>query len=175
MRLTVLAVLALACSALAADTQPAKKTWAEQVVAQVPVELIRTEKDDKVDAGRKLAKLTGWWRKTSSNRKVDFVGHIITSPEVESDKLHGKVVTFAMQPDPTIRNDQAFIVFAKVTMPHSELEKIKTLTHETVVVTGIVQSGNSVVAHSPDRREYVLPFSMTVRSIKKYEEPVAAK
>ena len=175
MRLAFLAVLAVCGLCVAADTQPAKKTWVEQVVAQVPAELIRTEKDDKVDAGRKLTKLTEWWRRTSSNRKVDFVGQIVTPPDVESHKLHGKVVTFAMQPDPIIRNDQAFVVFAKITMPHSELENIKKLTHETVVVTGVVQSSNSIVAHSPDRREYVFPFSMAVKSIKKYEEPVAAK
>jgi hypothetical protein len=175
MRLTVLAVLALACSALAADTQPAKKTWAEQVVAQVPVELIRTDRDDRVDAGRKIAKMTEWWRKVSSNRKVDFVGQIVTAPEVESNTIHGKVVTFSMRPDPIIRNEQAFIISCRVTMPHSELEKIKSLTHDTVVISGVVQSNNSVASHMPDRREYVFPFSMAVRTIKKYEEPVAAK
>jgi hypothetical protein len=172
MRMTMLALLAVCGLCVAADTQPAKKTWVEEMVAKIPADLLPNEKDDDVDASKRVIKLNRWWQQNTVGRRVLFVGTAGGKPRVELYQ-NQKVVSLGISADNAVREDKVFSVWCKVYLPHEMLDDANKFVGKRITASGVLMlDADSTIDYR--NKKLSLPTMMATRNVK-IEEPVAAK
>jgi hypothetical protein len=169
----MLALLAVCGLCVAADTQPAKKTWVEQMVEKMPASMVLDDKDDDIATREKAVKIYNWWRSNTIGKKVDYVG-TLGDAKVEPHSVEKRIVVVTIRHDTIENRGMTFLSQCRVTLPHSMLEEVRKMNGEMVVVSGILNdSANGKTLR--ENRSVFLPTAMITKSIKKHEEPVAAK